>query len=155
MFFIIGSVYYYNSTLASRVGTARAEPFAPVDRGETILFRCREVSGDLGPIAAHTARATFAANLFAAGGVEAVSDRGHSDPESVAAAFAQSGADVACICSSDDVYAELAEPAAAALKAAGAQRVYLAGKGEYAGVDEYIHLGVDALDILHRAEEAR
>jgi methylmalonyl-CoA mutase len=110
---------------------------------------------NLGPIAVHTARATFAANLFAAGGVRAVSDEGHQDAESAAAAFAESGCDIACICSSDDVYADLAEATAAALKQAGAKRVYLAGKGDYAGVDEYIHVGVDALDVLTRAEAAR
>ncbi len=110
---------------------------------------------NLGPIAVHTARATFAANLFAAGGITAVSDDGHGDAQSVAEAFRGSGADIACICSSDEVYADLAEAAASALKQAGAKRVYLAGKGDYAGVDEYIHLGVDALDILTRAEAAR
>ena len=59
------------------------------------------------------------------------------------------------ICSSDDVYAEQAEATAAALKAAGAKRVYLAGKGDYPSVDEYVHLGVDALDVLTRAEALR
>ena len=110
---------------------------------------------NLGPISVHTARATFAANLFAAGGVRAVSDEGHQDADSAARAFADSGADIACICSSDDVYGELAAATAAALKQAGARRVYLAGKGDYHGVDEYIHLGVDVLDVLTRAEAAR
>jgi methylmalonyl-CoA mutase len=50
------------------------------------------------------------------------------------------------------VYADLAGATAQALKSAGARRVYLAGKGDYAGVDEYVHLGVDALDVLTRAE---
>jgi methylmalonyl-CoA mutase len=53
------------------------------------------------------------------------------------------------------VYADLAEATAEALKQAGARRVYLAGKGDYPGVDEYVHLGVDALDILTRAEAVR
>jgi len=110
---------------------------------------------NLGPIAVHTARATFAANLFAAGGIRAVPGEGYEDAQSAAEAFRASGADIACICSSDEVYADLAENAASALKQAGAKRVYLAGKGDYAGVDEYIHLGVDALDILTRAEAAR
>lgn len=129
-----------------------AEPFERLREradGATVFL------ANLGPIAAHTARATFAANLFAAGGIKAVSDQGHTAPESVAAAFLESGAPIACICSSDELYAELAEPTAAALKSAGAKRVYLAGKGDYPGVDEYIHLGADALDILTRAEAAR
>jgi methylmalonyl-CoA mutase len=134
----------------------------PQDRLADPYEELRENAGDatvflanLGPISVHTARATFAANLFAAGGVRAVSDEGHKDAESAATAFAGSGCDIACICSSDDVYSDLAEATAAALKQAGAKRVYLAGKGDYAGVDEYIHVGVDALDVLTRAEAAR
>lgn len=134
----------------------------PQDRLADPYEALRENAGDatvflanLGPIAAHTARATFAANLFAAGGIRALADEGHQDADSAAEAFAASGADIACICSSDDVYAELAGPTATALKQAGAKRVYLAGKGDYPGVDEYIHLGVDALDILTRAEAVR
>lgn len=106
---------------------------------------------NLGPIAVHTARATFAANLFAAGGIRAVSDAGHTDAASAAEAFAASGAEIACICSSDDIYVDLAEATAAALKQAGAKRVYLAGKGDFPGVDEYVYLGVNALDVLAEA----
>ena len=126
-----------------------AEPFEDLrarNDGATVYL------ANLGPIAVHTARATFAANLFAAGGIKALSDDGHSDAEAAVAAFAASGADIACICSSDDVYADLAEATAAALKAAGAKRVYLAGKGDYPSVDEYIYLGANALDILTRVE---
>ena len=129
-----------------------AQPFEDLraNAGDTTVFLA-----NLGPIAAHTARATFAANLFAAGGIRAVSDDGHKDAESAAAAFQASGADLVCICSSDDVYADLAEATAAALKATGATRVYLAGKGDFPSVDEYIHVGVDTLDVLTRAEAAR
>ena len=45
-------------------------------------------------------------------------------------AFAESGAAVACLCASDQVYAELAEATAGALKAAGATRVLLAGRAK-------------------------
>ena len=129
-----------------------AEPFEDLrnNAGDATIFLA-----NLGPIAVHTARATFASNLFAAGGIRAVSDNGHETPESAAEAFKASGCDVACICSSDDMYAELAGATAAALKQAGAKRVYLAGKGEYDDVDEYVFAGVDALDVLTRAEAAR
>ena len=143
-------------------GHVHVETAWPQDRLADPYEELRENAGDatvflanLGPISVHTARATFAANLFAAGGVRAVSDEGHQDADSAARAFADSGADIACICSSDDVYGELAAATAAALKQAGARRVYLAGKGDYDGVDEYIHLGVDVLDVLTRAEAAR
>ncbi len=129
-----------------------ADPYEALreDAGDATVFLA-----NLGPIAVHTARATFATNLFAAGGIRAISDEGHADAASAAAAFQASGANIACICSSDDVYADLAEATAEALKQAGARRVYLAGKGDYPGVDEYVHLGVDALDILTRAEAVR
>jgi len=71
------------------------------------------------------------------------------------AAFDQAGASVAVLCSSDAVYAELAVPAATALKAAGADFVALAGHpGERrdelaaAGVDAFFHVGVDVLAAL-------
>ncbi|MEH6378636.1 methylmalonyl-CoA mutase, partial [Streptomyces sp. KLMMK] len=91
-----------------------------------------------------------------AGGVEPVHDPATVDAESVAEAFARSGAGVACLCSGDKLYAEQAEAVAAALKAAGAGRVLLAGKpgGEQreaylrAGVDEFVFAGGDAVAVL-------
>lgn len=109
----------------------------------------------LGPASAHSARAGFAANLFQAGGIEPVHDPVTVDASSVAAAFAASGAAVACICSSDAVYADQAGPVAEALKSAGALRVLLAGRpGEHrqtyveAGVDEFVAAGDDAVAVL-------
>jgi methylmalonyl-CoA mutase len=109
----------------------------------------------LGPAAAHTARAGFAANLFQAGGIEPVQDPVSVDAASAAAAFTASGAAVACLCSSDALYAEQAAEVAAALKAAGARRVYLAGRPgeqretyERAGVDEFVVAGGDAVAVL-------
>ncbi|TSB16081.1 methylmalonyl-CoA mutase subunit beta [Streptomyces benahoarensis] len=112
----------------------------------------------LGPAAAHTARVTFAANLFQAGGVETVHEPASVDAGTVAAAFAASGARIACLCGSDALYAEQAAQIAAALKAAGAVRVYLAGApGErreefgQAGVDAYVFTGCDAAGALASA----
>ncbi|MFD7836955.1 methylmalonyl-CoA mutase family protein [Streptomyces sp. NPDC059761] len=105
----------------------------------------------LGPAAAHTARATFAANLFQAGGVEPVHDPVSVDPATAAEAYAASGADgMAVLCSSDPLYEEQAEAVAAALRAAGATTVFLAGKpGTAAGaVDEYVFAGCDAVAVL-------
>ncbi|MFT2018236.1 methylmalonyl-CoA mutase small subunit [Streptomyces sp. 796.1] len=112
----------------------------------------------LGPAAAHTARATFAANLFQAGGIAAVQEQAGTDAQAAADAFAGSGARIACLCSTDQLYAEQAEDAAARLKAAGATRVYLAGRpGERredylrAGVDEFVFAGCDAVEVLTSA----
>ncbi len=79
----------------------------------------------LGPIAVHTARASFAANLFQAGGIETVTGA----PEE----FGTSGTTVACVCSSDRLYEEQAADAARILREAGAVKVWLAGKGTYEG----------------------
>ncbi|WP_328908410.1 methylmalonyl-CoA mutase small subunit [Streptomyces sp. NBC_00234] len=103
----------------------------------------------LGPAATHTARASFASNLFRAGGIEPVHEPVSVDASTVADAFAASGATVACLCSSDALYAEQAGPVAAALKAAGAEQVFLAGRpGEYTGVDGYVFAGCDVVAVL-------
>ncbi|MEW1780509.1 methylmalonyl-CoA mutase family protein [Streptomyces sp. NPDC086777] len=92
----------------------------------------------LGPAAAYTARAGFAANLFQAGGIEPVTEGG----------FEESGATEAVLCSSDALYTEQAAQTAASLKAAGARHVVLAGRGEFAGVDSYVFAGCDAVAVL-------
>lgn len=115
---------------------------------------------NLGPVATHTARATYAKNFFEAGGVEAIGNDGVAAGAEVGPAFAASGARIAVICSSDAVYETEAAAAASALKAAGAIRVYLAGApgdrragDEAAGVDQFIHMGVDVLDALRTAHD--
>ena len=105
----------------------------------------------IGPAAAYTARSGFAANLFQAGGIATVLGEG-AGAEALAEAFTASGATVACLCSSDRLYAEQAAEVAAALRGAGAERVLLAGKpggpGELPGVDGYVFTGCDAVAVL-------
>ena len=87
----------------------------------------------MGTVAAHTARATFATNLFAAGGV-AVEVAGPTDGvESVLAAY--NGEEVVCLAGTDAAYAEWGADLVTALRAAGATYVVLAGKPEAAGGD--------------------
>ncbi|MEY9877243.1 methylmalonyl-CoA mutase [Streptacidiphilus sp. MAP12-33] len=106
----------------------------------------------LGPAAAHTPRATFAANLFQAGGIEPVHEPVSVDAATAAGAFTASGATIACLCSSDELYGEQAEAVAEALRAAGATRVYLAGRpAEFAHVDAYVFAGCDAPAVLSSA----
>jgi methylmalonyl-CoA mutase len=102
-------------------------------------------------------RATWTTNLLAAGGIAAIAEDGFTTAEQTGPAFSSSGAEVACICSSDQVYAQLGADAARSLKTAGAKRVYLAGlPGEReaelraAGVDEFLFDGMDVLDALER-----
>ncbi|WP_328613714.1 methylmalonyl-CoA mutase subunit beta [Amycolatopsis sp. NBC_00355] len=96
----------------------------------------------LGPVAAHTTRAGFAANLFQAGGLEVVNPGATDD---LPGAFRESGAKVACICGTDDAYAAQAAEVAASL---GAEYVLLAGKGKFDGVDGNVFAGCDALEVL-------
>ncbi|TXM76951.1 methylmalonyl-CoA mutase [Methylobacterium sp. WL69] len=120
--------------------------------------RPRVFLANLGAVAVFNARSTFAANAFAAGGIEAVNEDGFDAADAAARAFAQSGARIACLCSSDAVYATHAAAAARALKAAGAARIYLAGKPDdalqEAGVDSFLYAGADLLALLGEARDA-
>jgi methylmalonyl-CoA mutase len=81
-----------------------------------------------------------------------------ADFAALAAAYKTSGAALVCLCSSDKVYAAQAIPAAAALQAAGAHHIYLAGRPgaqeaalRAAGVNHFIFAGGDALAMLQEA----
>jgi methylmalonyl-CoA mutase len=109
----------------------------------------------LGPAAVHTARASFAANLFQAGGLATPTSGSSVDPAEIVAAYRASGAGVACLASSDRLYAEHAVAVATALRAAGAGPIWLAGSpGERAaqysaaGIDRFVFTGVNALGVL-------
>jgi methylmalonyl-CoA mutase len=110
---------------------------------------------NLGPIPEHRARADFAHNLFAAAGIEPVTNDGFDGVDAAADAFEASGAEVAVICGPDARYPDVVPELAARLKDRGASAVLLAGKpGEHearyreAGLDRFIHIGADVLDIL-------
>lgn len=113
---------------------------------------------NLGTPADFAARATFAKSLFEAGGIQAIDSEGFTDPNELAAAFKASGAALACVCSSDKVYAEHAEAAAKALQTAGARHIYLAGRPaeaeaalRAAGITGFVFAGSDVLATLQDA----
>ena len=112
---------------------------------------------NLGSLAEFTARATFAKNFFEAGGIEALGNDGYASPDAMIAAFKSSGAKVACLCSSDEIYAQEAAQAAEALAAAGAIYIVLAGRPKQpdamkaAGVAAFVFAGCDALAALEAA----
>jgi len=140
-----------------------AEPFESLrDRAESQPKRPAVFFASLGALAAFGARAQFARNLFAAGGVASIGEEEeYVTREAMIDAFRAADTPVAVICGTDKTYADEAENAAQRLKAAGADWVVLAGKpGEHeqtlraAGVDQFIFTGQDALkdlETLHAA----
>ncbi|QIG46026.1 methylmalonyl-CoA mutase [Nocardioides anomalus] len=91
----------------------------------------------LGTVAQHTARATFATNLLAAGGV-AVTTEGTSP--------------VACVVGTDAAYDEEGAALAERLREDGVRWVVVAGQPR-AWADDSAAMGVDALDFLTRTRE--
>ena len=143
--------------LAAPFEALRARSDAHLERTGS---RPRAFLANFGSIPEHLARATFATNLLAAGGVEAIPNDGFEEVAAAVEAFRASGTSLCVITSSDARYLECVEPLARALVAAGAT-VALAGRpGEHepawraAGVQHFLHLGCDAvasLESLHSA----
>jgi methylmalonyl-CoA mutase len=93
----------------------------------------------LGPVAAHTARAMFATNLLAAGGVAVETGEYAGQP-------------VVCVAGTDAAYDESGAETAVALREAGAKRVVVAGQARD-WADDSCSLGVDAVAFLTRTRE--
>ena len=141
-----------------------AEPFEELrDASDRMLgakgTRPKIFLANLGKLSDFTARTLFAKNAFEAGGIEAISNDGFASRDEMVAAFKASGATLACLCSSDKVYEAEAVDAAKALTAAGASRIYLAGRpGELeaalkaAGVQDFIYVGCDVVATLREAQ---
>ncbi len=110
----------------------------------------------LGTVAEHAARAGFAANLFAAGGVDSVTAGATVGVDDVITAFRDSGAAVACLAGTDKAYAAIGLDAVQALRSAGARWVVLAGRpaGALDGVvDDHVAAGDDVVQFLTRTRE--
>ncbi len=117
---------------------------------------------NLGTAADFTARATFAKSFFEAGGIEVVDFVPALPPKTLhpalAAAFKASGAQLVCLCSSDEIYVDQATAVAQAFHAAGVSHIYLTGRPgkqeaalRLAGVRDFIFMGGDALAMLNDA----
>jgi methylmalonyl-CoA mutase len=158
-----------------------AEPFEKLRNASDAMLkekgaRPKVFLATLGKPSDFIARVTFARNFFEAGGIEAVEfslpnpspapspsapDRPlpmgevKSELAALASAFKASGAALACLCSSDAVYAQEATGAAQALAAAGAEHIYLAGRPGDAfgqvGIRDFIYTGCDAVGTLKAA----
>jgi methylmalonyl-CoA mutase len=107
----------------------------------------------LGPLAEHNLRTTFAANLLASGGIEAVNP-GSVEAAGVAGAVAAAGdPEVAVVCGTDARYGAESSDVVAAARGAGMQQVYLAGPeaavAESANrPDGYLTARIDAVEAL-------
>ena len=144
--------------------TRLAEPFERLrDASDRILektgTRPKVFLANLGKISDFTGRTTYAKNFYEAGGIEAVTNDGFNSRTDIVAAFKRSGARLACMCSSDKVYASEAVETAKALTDVGAI-VQLAGrpgeneaKWRQAGVKAFIYVGCDALATLQAAHD--
>lgn len=112
----------------------------------------------LGPASAHSARAAFASNLLRAGGIEPLGGRTRGGVDEAVAEFRASGARIACLCASDELYTEHAIAGVRALRDAGATRVLLAGPPasapEAAGADTWLYAGCDAVGLLDELLDA-
>jgi methylmalonyl-CoA mutase len=92
----------------------------------------------LGTVAQHTARATFATNLLAAGGIAVTTEAGDHR--------------VVCVVGTDAAYDEQGAEVAADLRSKGAEWVIVAGRPRD-WADDSCAMGVDALDFLTRTRE--
>lgn len=137
-----------------------AEPFEELrDASDRYLaehgHRPRVFLANLGAVAEHIERATWAKNLFEAGGLETPMSRGFEDPDAAVAAFSGSGASIAAICSSDEIYARMLAETASKMKGVGARIVVAAAAPAAnedawrdAGVDRFIFPGCDVVQVL-------
>ncbi len=127
-----------------------AEQFEALrDRADGATDRPKIFLAALGPVAAHTARLSFASNLFQAGGIEPVVGTGGA--AELAQQFRASGTTIACLCGADVTYDEQGADVAAAL---GASQLWLAGKAEVPGVDDHVYAGCDAVAALSKILDA-
>lgn len=143
-----------------------AEPFERLrDLSDAYLAkngsRPKVFLANLGPIAAFTARSTFAKNFFEAAGIEAVTNEGFSDHDKLKESFCTSKAKLSCICSTDEIYEKHAIDAVTTLREAGSHPIFMAGRpGDSektltaAGITTFIYAGCDTLKVLSEALDA-
>jgi methylmalonyl-CoA mutase len=148
------------SPLAAGKLVRYAAPFEALrDRSDGYLARTgsrpRALLLPLGPLAEHNIRTTFAANLLASGGIEAVNP-GTVDADGVAAAVADAGSPaVAVICGTDSRYGTEVSAVIEAAHSAGVLHVCLAGPQKAVAEadpehrpDEFLTAKINAVEAL-------
>lgn len=109
-----------------------------------------------GNMAMRNARASFAANFFGYGGFEIISNQGFDSPEQAAKQTLKSNADIAVLCSSDSEYMNFAPEICGLIKDGNPDiKIAIAGNPKEhidelrgLGIDEFIHMRSNALEIL-------
>jgi methylmalonyl-CoA mutase len=107
----------------------------------------------LGPLAEHNIRTTFASNLLASGGIEAINP-GTLDADGVAKAVADAGSPVvAVLCGTDGRYGTEAAAVVQAARDAGVSHVCLAGPQKAVAEaghqpDEFLTMKINAVEAL-------
>ncbi len=128
------------------------------DRSDAFLagagHRPRVLLLPLGPLAENNIRASFAANLLASAGIEAVNP-GTVDSATVAAAVGDAAAAVAVICGTDARYGAEAGQIVGAARSAGIEQIHLAGPQKAVEAlpaasrpDGYLTANIDAVEAL-------
>jgi methylmalonyl-CoA mutase len=127
------------------------------DRSDAYLARAKSrpqvLLLPLGPVAEHNIRTTFACNLLASGGIEAINP-GTVDADEVARAVTDAGSPaVAVICGTDTRYRSEASAAVAAARSAGVSHVCLAGPQQAVAEaehrpDEFLTATMNAVEAL-------
>jgi methylmalonyl-CoA mutase len=137
-----------------------AEPFERLrDLSDTFLLRTgmrpKVYLAALGPEATHRRRVQFVREWLEAGGFAAVYDGETPTAEKGVEHARANGAQLICLCGTDESYSDHAEAFAKAFKASGSLGVALAGRPNEserawraAGVDEFIFAGGDAVSTL-------
>lgn len=143
-----------------------AEPFEKIRRA-TEAFTARTGAtpklflANMGPIPQHKARADFSTAFFNVGAFETIGNNGFATVDEAALATLASGAKAVVICSTDATYPEIVPSLAQQLKAADpGMMIILAGfpkelvdAFKEAGVDEFLHVRVNALELLTKLQK--
>jgi methylmalonyl-CoA mutase len=110
---------------------------------------------NVGSAADYTARTTYAKSFFESAGLATIALEVGGDLAAQVAGCITDGVQLACLCSSDAVYAEAGAKVSAQLAGAGFGRLYAAGRQSEelsgAGVQEFIGIGCNVLDALEGA----
>ncbi|MDD5261869.1 MAG: methylmalonyl-CoA mutase family protein [Methylacidiphilales bacterium] len=128
-----------------------AEKFRAQNGREALVFQC-----NIGPSRTYRLRADWTTAFFQVGGFSVASNRDFKTAEEAAAACAESGAQIAVICSTDEQYAGVVPALAQQLKRAGTGLTVLvagaAGDNEAAwkeaGVDGFVNVRANNFETL-------